>query len=172
MKSSAPSQNTEGERPRCCPVCGTPYSEQNDELGCPVCMLQRVLELEAEEDLGLPGDSPSRLDEGHFDHYELARRADDSFDELGRGAMGVTYKAFDIHLRCPVTLKLINEKYVGDESAGLRFLREARAAASLRLQMSPPSFTLGKVAEAASTLWSLSRARRSSVSSNDLAALR
>ena len=32
----------------------------------------------------------------------------------------------------PVTLKVISEKYLGDESAQLRFLREARAAASLR----------------------------------------
>jgi serine/threonine protein kinase len=51
---------------------------------------------------------------------------------LGRGAMGVTYKAFDINLRCPVTLKVINEWYLGDKSARLRFLREARAAARLR----------------------------------------
>jgi serine/threonine protein kinase len=46
--------------------------------------------------------------------------------------MGVTYKAVDVHLHCPVTLKVISEKYVGDESARLRFLREARTAASLR----------------------------------------
>ena len=52
--------------------------------------------------------------------------------ELGRGAMGVTYKAFDVELRCPVTLKVINERYLGDESARLRFLREARAAAKVR----------------------------------------
>ena len=52
--------------------------------------------------------------------------------ELGRGAMGVTYKALDVDLRCPVALKVINEKYLGDESARLRFFREARAAASLR----------------------------------------
>jgi serine/threonine protein kinase len=50
--------------------------------------------------------------------------------ELGRGAMGVTYKAFDINLRCPVTLKVISERYLGDESARLRFLREACAAGS------------------------------------------
>jgi hypothetical protein len=43
--------------------------------------------------------------------------------------MGVTYKAFDINLRCPVKLKVISERYLGDESARLRFLREARAAA-------------------------------------------
>jgi serine/threonine protein kinase len=46
--------------------------------------------------------------------------------------MGVTYKAFDINLRCPVTPKVISERYLGDESARLRFLREARAAARMR----------------------------------------
>jgi serine/threonine protein kinase len=52
--------------------------------------------------------------------------------ELGRGAMGVTYKALDVDLVCPVTLKVISERYLGDESARLRFLREARAAAKVR----------------------------------------
>jgi serine/threonine protein kinase len=46
--------------------------------------------------------------------------------------MGVTYKAFDVDLRCPVALKVISKRYLGDESARLRFLREARAAAKLR----------------------------------------
>jgi serine/threonine protein kinase len=46
--------------------------------------------------------------------------------------MGVTYKAFDVDLRYPVTLKVIGERYLGDESARLRFLREARAAAKVR----------------------------------------
>jgi Protein kinase domain/NACHT domain len=46
--------------------------------------------------------------------------------------MGVTYKAFDVDLQCPVTLKVISEKCLSDESARLRFLREARAAARLR----------------------------------------
>ena len=145
MKSDAPLQAAESERPHCCPVCGTPYPGQNDELGCPVCMLRRVLEPGAEgEKPGLPGYAPSRPDEGRFDHYEIARRDDSAFDELGRGAMGVTYKAFDVHLRCPVTLKLINEKYVGDESARLRFLREARAVASLRHPNVASVFHLGR----------------------------
>jgi serine/threonine protein kinase len=46
--------------------------------------------------------------------------------------MGVTYKAVDVDLHCPVTLKVIRERYLGDESARLRFLREACAAARLR----------------------------------------
>ena len=67
-----------------------------------------------------------------FEHYELVRGEDGKPVELGRGAMGVTYKAFDVDLHCPVTLKVIREKYLGDESARLRFLREARSAARLR----------------------------------------
>ena len=67
--------------------------------------------------------------------------------ELGRGAMGVTYKAFDVDLRCPVTLKVISEKYLGDESARLRFLREARAAASVRHPNVASVFHLGRTGQ-------------------------
>jgi len=64
--------------------------------------------------------------------------------ELGRGAMGVTYKALDVDLRCPVTLKVISERYLSDESARLRFLREARAAASVRHPNVASVFHLGR----------------------------
>jgi len=67
-----------------------------------------------------------------FENYELLLDTDGRPIELGRGAMGITYKALDVDLRCPVTVKVINERYLGDESARLRFLREARAAASVR----------------------------------------
>jgi serine/threonine protein kinase len=58
--------------------------------------------------------------------------------------MGVTYKAIDVDLRCPVTLKVISERYLGDESARLRFLREARAAASVRHPNVASIFHLGR----------------------------
>ena len=45
-----------------------------------------------------------------FQHYEVVVGEDGRLVELGHGAMGVTYKAFDIDLRCPVTLKVISEK--------------------------------------------------------------
>ena len=67
-----------------------------------------------------------------LEHYELVTGEDGNPVELGRGAMGVTYKAFDVDLHCPVTLKVISGRYLGDESARLRFLREARVAARLR----------------------------------------
>jgi serine/threonine protein kinase len=46
-----------------------------------------------------------------------------------------------------VTLKVIGEKYVGDESARLRFLREARAAASLRHPNVASVFHLGRTGQ-------------------------
>ena len=77
-------------------------------------------------------EEPVKSTPQRFEHYDLMTGEDGKPVELGRGAMGVTYKAFDVDLRLPVTLKLINEKYIGDESMQLRFLREARAAARLR----------------------------------------
>ena len=79
-----------------------------------------------------------------FEHYELATGEDGRPIELGRGGMGITYKAFDVELQCPVTLKVISERYLHDESARRRFLREARAAASLRHPNIASVFHLGK----------------------------
>jgi len=61
--------------------------------------------------------------------------------------VGVTYKALDVDLRCPVTLKVINERYLSEESARLRFLREARAAASVRHPNVASVFHLGRTGE-------------------------
>jgi serine/threonine protein kinase len=58
--------------------------------------------------------------------------------------MGITYKAVDVDLQCPVTLKVISEKYLGDEAARVRFLREARAAASVRHPNVASVFHLGR----------------------------
>ena len=119
---------------RVCPSCGNEFSGAVEF--CPVCILRKALEEETQSDESTsePGNAektPARVPR-RFEHYEVMSDEDGKPVELGRGAMGVTYKAFDVDLRCPVTLKVINDKYLGDESARLRFLREARAAASLR----------------------------------------
>jgi hypothetical protein len=57
------------------------YPEKNDEQGCPVCMLRRVLEPVSESEPGLLGYyGPSGPAEGCFDHYEIARRDDGTWE--------------------------------------------------------------------------------------------
>jgi TPR repeat protein len=82
-------------------------------------------------------------DAERYQHYEVLRREDGSLWELGRGTMGITYKAFDTSLLCPVALKVINNSYLKSEVARQRFLREARATASLRHQNVASVFHLG-----------------------------
>jgi serine/threonine protein kinase len=138
------------EDKRVCEVCGTALNE-NSEF-CPVCALRGAVggqsttvddlaSLSSLEHLGKA--EPAALAR-RFEHYELMLNSEGKPIELGRGAMGITYKAFDVDLRIPVTLKVISERYLGDESAQLRFLREARAAASVRHPNVASVFHLGR----------------------------
>ena len=79
-----------------------------------------------------------------FQHYQVLKHPDGSLWELGRGAMGVTYKAFDTSLRCHVALKVINAAFLDSDMARQRFLREARAAAGLSHSNVASVFHLGE----------------------------
>jgi serine/threonine protein kinase/tetratricopeptide (TPR) repeat protein len=138
------------EPQRTCPSCGNELSGAM-EL-CPVCMLRQGLvggpesgESSASEDTVKPTTPEQAVH--RFEHYELVTGEDGKPVELGRGAMGITYKAFDVDLHCPVTLKVISERYLGDESVRLRFLREARAAASVRHPNVASVFHLGRTGQ-------------------------
>jgi len=74
--------------------------------------------------------------------------------ELGRGSMGVTYKAFDVDLRAGA-LKIFSEQCLGDESCDSLFLGEARAAASVRHPNVASVFHLGRTGQSYFTRWSL-----------------
>jgi serine/threonine protein kinase len=133
---------------RTCPSCGNEFSGAMEF--CPVCMLRKGLAggIESgESSTGNPLNPTLEQLVQRFDHYELVAGEDGKPVELGRGAMGVTYKALDVNLRCLVTLKVISERYLGDESARLRFLREARAAASVRHPNVASVFHLGRTSE-------------------------
>jgi WD40 repeat protein/serine/threonine protein kinase len=148
-----PRQGTSQREIRACSVCGTKFSAISNNECCPVCMLRGAVLGEdgviGSSDPGSESDpdpTGARLREvtTRFENYELAIGEDGKPIELGRGAMGITYKAFDVDLRCPVTLKVISERYLGDESARMRFLREARAAANLRHPNVASVFHLGR----------------------------
>ncbi|HEU4772875.1 MAG TPA: serine/threonine-protein kinase, partial [Candidatus Udaeobacter sp.] len=68
-----------------------------------------------------------------FGVYQIDCHPDGSLCELGRGAMGVTYRATDTTLQRKVALKIIKTD-IAERSADARerFMREARAAAALR----------------------------------------
>jgi serine/threonine-protein kinase len=50
---------------------------------------------------------------------------------IGRGGMGVVYRARDLSLDRPVAIKLVNDEYSTDADARRRFEREARLTASI-----------------------------------------
>ena len=71
---------------------------------CPVCMLRKALAGGVESGEPSSGDTLKPMPKQpaqRFDHYELVTGEDGKPVELGRGAMGVTYKAFDINLPVP-----------------------------------------------------------------------
>lgn len=72
-------------------------------------------------------------------HTELARRVEEALGdqyridaELGRGGMGVVFRAWDRALLRPVALKVIHPELTENPSLNQRFLDEARVIARLR----------------------------------------
>ena len=121
MKLAPPETST-------CASCGAASEETlNGDLGCMVCLLRVGLSdaVDHIEDESSPPDQ--------FGPYIIERHEDGSAYELGRGAMGVTYRAIDTSLQRSVALKLIKTDLAGRSTeARERFMREARAAAALR----------------------------------------
>src|SRR6266404_2711578 len=100
-------------------------------LGCISCLLRAGIG--SEEEMAQDSTPDAFEDGGRFGVYEIDRREDGSLYELGRGAMGVTYRATDTSLQRKVALKIIKID-IAERSADARerFMREARAAAALR----------------------------------------
>jgi serine/threonine protein kinase/Tfp pilus assembly protein PilF len=120
---------------RTCSVCGTLLADDSEY--CAVCAFHAALETQSYP----VSDASSDL---RFEHYEVLRSEDGRWFELGHGGMGVTYKAIDTHLRCPVALKIISAEFIGNEAARTRFVREARAAASVHHTNVATVFHLGE----------------------------
>jgi tetratricopeptide (TPR) repeat protein len=106
-----------------CGKCGTLLQRVGQFASqCLACLL----DLAWDEDEVLTGSAE------RFDHYQIATHVDGTPVELGRGAMAITFKAFDTVLENEVALKVIDARIAAHPEAQVRFLREARAAARLR----------------------------------------
>jgi serine/threonine protein kinase len=115
-----------------CSNCGGVLEETlGGGLGCMSCLL--LAGIGSEEEVEQDSTPNAFEDSGRFGVYEIDRREDGSLYELGRGAMGVTYRATDTSLQRKVALKIIKTD-IAERSADARerFMREARAAAALR----------------------------------------
>src|SRR5881392_2065176 len=128
-----------------CPVCGGALEETSGGgLGCMVCLLR--VGIRGEDPAGAGQDSTLNAFGGneHFGVYEIERLPDGSLYELGRGAMGVTYRAVDASLQRKAALKIIKIGIAGRRAeAHERFMREARMAAALRHENIATVFQFG-----------------------------
>ena len=141
---AAKTMNAEGQRT--CPSCGNELSGVMEF--CPVCMLRVGLAGEVEsggssasEDIvGRTPEPASR----RFENYEIVKGEDGTPVELGRGAMGVTYKAVDVDLRCAGSSEGHQCAYSMMNRHGCGFcVRPAQLPACVIL-MSPRSSTSGR----------------------------
>ena len=132
-----------------CETCGSPRQAGVLCRSCACQLVDAALTGGSEEDASDSledaawTDSPPRTTQLCYGHYQVCASASGEPWELGRGSMGITYKALDTHLGCLVALKIINARHLDGVGVRDRFLREARAAAQLRHSNVASVFHLG-----------------------------
>jgi serine/threonine protein kinase len=109
-----------------CPKCGAALPLAATIGLCPRCLMAEAMaptQAEAEPSAAQPPLAPEQI-APHFPHLEI-------LECLGRGGMGVVYKARQKTLNRFVALKLLAPERVGDAKFAERFTHEAQALAAL-----------------------------------------
>lgn len=124
---------------RKCLDCGTPLPAEEPQPVCPRCIFQRLSRTGStihppESAPGLAATEPAGRD--FHAEYEL-------LGEIGRGGMGVIYKAHQPRLNRVVAIKVIHAAQVAGEAARRRFEAEMQTAARLSHPNIVPVFDTG-----------------------------
>ena len=109
-----------------CPDCGDPLPPDSPQALCPACLMRQALASRTIADGGKPVSPPLTPAEiaDKFPGFEI-------LECLGRGGMGVVYKARQKSLDRLVAIKILPPERVGEEKFAERFAREAQTLARL-----------------------------------------
>ena len=117
-----------------CPKCSRELSPETAGGLCPACLLEQGLasEVGVTVDMSAEAPSPAKVQELlPLERLVVLLPQFDQFELLGRGGMGVVYKARQKNLDRPVALKILSPDVANSPGFAERFAREARAMARL-----------------------------------------
>ena len=114
--------------PLSCPDCGEPVPADSPQSLCPACLMRQALashtiQTEGGKPSSVPPPTPEEIAD-RFPQFEI-------LECLGRGGMGVVYRARQKSLNRPVAIKILAPERAGETRFAERFAREAKILAQL-----------------------------------------